>query len=71
MDICLLYDASHNILFYMSKTVNDAIGHKKSRDISSVCIDNQPIQRVNQFKYFGVTFDVSHNLNVDVLSIKY
>jgi hypothetical protein len=70
IDTCSQYGATHNIMFNKSKTVSVAIGRMRNHNISSVCMDNQPIPWVEQIKYLGVTFDASCTLNVNVLSIR-
>ena len=72
IDICSLYGVSHNIMFNKSKSFSVAIGRVKNRNIPfpSICMDNQPIEWVEQIKYLGVTFDASCTLNVNVVSIK-
>jgi len=70
IDTCSLYGTTHNIMFNKGKPFSVAISRMSNHNISSICMDSQPIPWVNQIKYLGVTFDASCSLNVNVLSIK-
>jgi len=56
-------------MFNKSKTFSVVIG-MSNHNISSVCMDNQPIPWIDQIKYLGVKFDASCSLNVNVVSLK-
>jgi Reverse transcriptase (RNA-dependent DNA polymerase) len=70
IDICSVYGATHNIMFNKSKTFSVVVGRMKNHNIPPVCMDNQPIPWVDQFKYLGVMFDASCTLNVNIVFIK-
>jgi len=59
LDTCSLYGTTHNIMFNISKRFSVAIGRMNNHIISAVCMDNQPIPRVDHIKYLRVTFDAS------------
>jgi len=70
IDTCSVYGTTQNIMFNKSKTFSVAISRTSNHNITSACMDNQPIPWVDQIKYLGVTFDASCSLNVNVVSIK-
>jgi len=70
LDTCSLYGTTQNIMLNKSKTFSVAIGRMSNHNISAVCMDNQPIPRVDHIKYLGVTFDASCSLNMNVVSFR-